>query len=131
MSIAARRLRLIAMLYAAAALLGLVAVGFLVFAAYILASARWGNVAAAVGFGAAFAVLSLATVVTLRIWARQRARRLRQRQRANADMVAGKVVLTLLPALLARPGGVRALALPFMALAGYAIYQENFQSGDN
>ncbi|MCT7377428.1 hypothetical protein [Chelativorans salis] len=119
--IAVKRLRLAAVFYAVAALLGLVSAGFLVFAAYIVASARWGNVTAAVGFGVAFAVLSLAVILTLRILARRRTRRLRQQQKANADMIAGNVVLNLLPTLMARPGGVAAFALPFMVLAGYAL----------
>lgn len=130
MSTAVRRIRLVVLFYATAALLALMAAGFFIAAGYIAASARWGSMGAALVLGAAFAALSLVVVLTLKIWTRMRMRRLHQRRKVEADMIAGSAALALLSAFLARPIGIRSLALPFIALAGYAIYRENSKPDD-
>lgn len=121
----ARRLKVASALYALAAGLALFGFGFLVLAGFITASQRWGVVEAALGFGIAFSAMAAVVLLGLKIWRRVQLRRARRRRVSDAGMLAGTAALTLLPSLISRTGGLGALALPILAVAGYAIYREN------
>ncbi|MCR4267069.1 hypothetical protein [Nitratireductor sp. ZSWI3] len=125
-----KRLRVSAALYLLAAVLGLFGIGFLVFAAFVVAVDRWGVVTAALGFGIAFLAAAGIVIASLRIWSRVEARRARRRRMSDAGVLAGTAALTLLPTLLARSGGLGTLLLPLLAAAGYAIYRENARTED-
>lgn len=125
MSGAVRRWRIVTGLYALAALLALFGASFLLLAAFVSAAARWGVTDAALGFGIGFLVLAGLVVAGLKIWSGIQARRARRRRVSDAGILAGTAALTLLPSLLARSGGLGAIILPLVAVAGYAIYREN------
>ncbi|WP_367717365.1 hypothetical protein AB2N04_04590 [Nitratireductor sp. GISD-1A_MAKvit] len=127
----ARRLKFASAFCALAAGLALFGFGFLVLAGYIAASQRWGAVEAALGFGVAFSAMGAVVLLGLSVWRRIQLRRARRRRASDAGMLAGTAALTLLPALISRTGGLGALALPVLAVAGYAIYRENAGTGED
>lgn len=125
---ALRQAKFAAIAYGLAALAALCGIGFLIGALYIWASARYGALEAALGFGAGFLVIAGGIVLAFRFGAGSRARR-RKRQR-KADMAAlgasaALAALPVIPALLRTRGGAGLLAGPAIALLAYAIYREN------
>lgn len=120
-----RRMRIATALYALAAFLGLFGFGFLVLAGFIAASRHWGVIEAALGFGIAFMAMAMVVLVSLKVWSRIQARRARRRRVSDAGVLAGTAALTLLPSLLSRTGRLGTIALPVLAVLGYAIYREN------
>ncbi len=122
---ALKRARLAAILYSLAALSGLCGVGFLVGAAYIWTARRHGFVEAAFGFGIGFLVLAGLLVLAFRLGAGTRRRRREKRLKADMTAIGISTALALLPALARGRGGLGVLLSPVVALAAYAIYQEN------
>lgn len=120
-----KRMKVATGFYALAALLGLFGLGFLVLAGFIAASRQWGVIEASLGFGIAFMVMAIIVLVGLKVWSRIQARRARRRRVADAGVLAGTAALTLLPSVLARTGRLGTVALPVLAVLGYAIYREN------
>ncbi|QZZ37335.1 hypothetical protein KW403_06205 [Nitratireductor kimnyeongensis] len=118
--------------YALAALLGLFGLGFLVLAGFIAASREWGVLEASLGFGIAFVAMALVVLVSLKVWTRIQVRRARRRRVSDAGVLAGTAALTLLPSVLSRTGRLGTIALPVLAVLGYAIFRENSgQDPDN
>ncbi|RTM02628.1 MAG: hypothetical protein EKK31_19745 [Hyphomicrobiales bacterium] len=122
---ALQRARMTAVLYGLAAVLALCGVGFLIGAGYIWVAARFGPLAASLGFGIGFLVIAGLILVIHKLAASARARR-RARAR-QADMTAMGIAagLTLLPALLRSKAGLGAVVAPALAVVAYAIYREN------
>jgi ABC-type transport system involved in multi-copper enzyme maturation permease subunit len=127
---AIRRARMAAIVYLFAAAAGLCGVGFLIGAAFIWTAGRYGSMAAALGFGIGFLIVSGIVLLVFRLSAGRR--RVNQAKRRKADMTAIGVTtaLALLPTLLRGKGGLAALVTPIVAAAAYAIYQENKKPGD-
>ncbi|MGB3537595.1 MAG: hypothetical protein WBA42_05510 [Mesorhizobium sp.] len=127
---AIRRARMAAIVYLFAGAAGLCGVGFLIGAAFIWTAGRYGSMAAALGFGIGFLIVSGIVLLVFRLSAGRR--RVNQAKRRKADMTAIGVTtaLALLPTLLRGKGGLAALVTPIVAAAAYAIYQENKKPGD-
>jgi len=117
-----RRIKTAVVFYGVAGLLGLLAVIFLVLAAYLAAAARWGSIAAAVWFGVGLLVLSALVFIVYRITARSR-RRAAMGKRAESMMV-GASALAMLPSLMGRKRGWLGALTVLAGLAGYAAYTE-------
>ncbi len=111
--------------YLLAGIMALCGFWFMLLAGYIFAARHYGDLAAALGIGAAFLVLAVALLLYHRIRARVRARRVRERRAREAKSVANTAMLALLPVLLSRRGGLASMLLPALGAAGYAIYREN------
>ncbi|MFC5586434.1 hypothetical protein ACFPOD_15065 [Nitratireductor kimnyeongensis] len=127
-----KRMKVATGFYALAALLGLFGLGFLVLAGFIAASREWGVLEASLGFGIAFVAMALVVLVSLKVWTRIQVRRARRRRVSDAGVLAGTAALTLLPSVLSRTGRLGTIALPVLAVLGYAIFRENSgQDPDN
>lgn len=116
-----------AIAYGLAALLVLVAVGFGIGAAYIVAADRWGDWQAALGFGGAALLVAVVILMVHRIASGVRARRVQQRRKIETRTVAATAAVALLPLLLRRGGGIGigGLLLPLAGLAAFQIFREN------
>ncbi|RWO42222.1 MAG: hypothetical protein EOS12_19885 [Mesorhizobium sp.] len=123
----ARTAAIVYVIAMAAALCGLV---FLVGAAYIWTAMRYGQLAAALGFGVGFLVLAGLILLIYRISAGSRARRRAQRRNADMKAIGITAALAVLPSLLKGKGGLGVILGPAVALAAYAIYRENVKSDD-
>ncbi|MER8629386.1 hypothetical protein NKH55_06330 [Mesorhizobium opportunistum] len=137
---ALRRARTAAIVYALAALAALCGLGFLVGAAYIWAAARYGSLAAALGFGVGFLVVASLVLLIHRLMSGARARREAKRRKTDMKAIGVTAALALLPTLLKGTGGLKRGGLkgkgglgiilgPAVALAAYAIYRENSKPG--
>lgn len=122
-SFAVQRLRRVVVSYAIAAIGLGVGAGFFVAAAYMAAANRWGDIEAALVFGAGFVLLSIVALLVHRIASSAKARRQAARRSADMKTLAGAAAIGLLPVLM-RSGRAGLLA-PLLAVAGYAIYNEN------
>ncbi|MER8752047.1 hypothetical protein NKH57_22710 [Mesorhizobium sp. M1050] len=127
---AGRRARRAAIVYGLALTAALCGLGFLVGAAYIWAATRYGSLAAALGFGAAFLVLAGLILLIYQLSAGSRARRRAQRRNADMKAVGIAAALAVLPTLLKGKGGLGVILGPAVALAAYAIYRENVKPDD-
>ncbi|MER9135399.1 hypothetical protein NKI20_03685 [Mesorhizobium sp. M0830] len=127
---AVRRARTAAIVYGLALTAALCGLGFLVGAAYIWAATRYGSLAAALGFGAAFLVLAGLILLIYQLSAGSRARRRAQRRNADMKAVGIAAALAVLPTLLKGKGGLGVILGPAVALAAYAIYRENVKPDD-
>lgn len=127
--LAVRRARRAAVAYLLAGLAALCGVGFLVGAGYIWASARYGALEAALGFGAGFVFIALVIVLVHKLTSRSRVRQDVQRRKAEMTTLGVATALAVLPTLLRGKAGVGAVVAPLAALAAYAIYRENSKSG--
>ncbi|ESY70280.1 MULTISPECIES: hypothetical protein [Mesorhizobium] len=131
---AVRRARTAAIVYALAALAALCGLGFLVGAAYIWAAARYGSLAAALGFGVGFLVVASLVLLIHRLMSGARARREAKRRKTDMKAIGVTAALALLPTLL-KGGGLKGkgslgiILGPAVALAAYAIYRENSKPG--
>lgn len=122
---ALRRARTAAIVYGLATVLALCGLGFLVGAGYIWAAARYGAMAAALGFGIGFLAISGLVLTIHWLSAGARARRRARRRSADIKAIGITAALALLPTLLKGKGGLGVLLGPAIALAAYAIYREN------
>ncbi|ESY75355.1 hypothetical protein NKJ90_18755 [Mesorhizobium sp. M0051] len=127
---AVRRARTAAIVYGLALTAALCGLGFLVGAAYIWAATRYGSLAAALGFGAAFLVLAGLILLIYQLSAGSRARRRAQRRNADMKAIGIAAALAVLPTLLKEKGGLGFILGPAVALAAYAIYRENVKPDD-
>ena len=130
-SAVARRARRSAVEYIIAGAAAAVGFGFLALAAYIYAARLYGELEAAIGFGAFFLAVSVALLIYHRVSARARARRARENMSREAMTVAGTLALTALPSLLSKRGVVAGMAIPVLSAIAYAIYRENAGAGDD
>jgi len=117
-----RRLKTAVIFYAAAGIAALLALVFLVVAAYLWAASRWDPTATALWFGIGLLLLSIAIYIAYRITARAR-RRAAMGKRAETMMV-GASALAMLPSLVGRRGRWTSLLVLLAGLAGYAAYTE-------
>ncbi|RWB72984.1 MAG: phage holin family protein [Mesorhizobium sp.] len=122
---ALQRARIAAILYGLAAIFALCGVGFLIGAAYIWLAARYGPLAASLGFGIGFLVFAGLIIVIHKLTASARAKRRARRRQADMTAVGVTAALALLPALARSKGGLAAIAAPALAVVAYAIYREN------
>ncbi|QKC81456.1 hypothetical protein [Mesorhizobium sp. NZP2077] len=127
---AIRRARTAAIVYALAALAAFCGLGFLVGAAYIWATARYGSFAAALGFGVGFLVIAGLVLLIHRLMSGARARRAARRRNADMKALGITAALAVLPTLLKGKGGLGVILGPAVALAAYAIYRENVKPDD-
>ncbi|RWE02284.1 phage holin family protein [Mesorhizobium sp.] len=126
---ALQRTRTTAILYGLAGIFALSGVGFLVGAAYIWLAARYGALAASLGFGIGFLVIAGLILAIHKLTAGRRARRQARRRKADMTAVGVTAALALLPALAKSKGGLGAVLAPALALVAYAIYRENVKPG--
>jgi hypothetical protein len=120
-----RRAKLAAIIYAIVLLLAALGLGFLILAGYLYAAAHYGTIEAAVGFGAAFLILSLFVLLVFKLTAGARARREAQRRKSELATVAAASALAILPALASRKSGLGLVLAPLLAAVGYQILKEN------
>ncbi|TPM37751.1 hypothetical protein [Mesorhizobium sp. B2-3-4] len=122
---ALRRARTAAIVYVLAALAALCGFGFLVGAAYIWTSARYGSQAASIGFGVGFLVIAGIVLLAHALMSGARVRREARRRKADMKAIGITAALAVLPTLLKGKGGLGVILGPAVALAAYAIYREN------
>jgi len=122
-----RRIKAAVVSYVVAGFLGLLAIIFLVLAAYLAAAERWGSIAAAIGFGLCLLVLSVVVFIAYRITARSR-RRAEMSRRAESMMV-GASALAVLPTLVGKKRNWLTAAIVLAGLASYAAYSELTRKG--
>lgn len=122
----ARRARRAAIDYAIAVLALLVGCGFLLAAAFIWASARWGAFEAALGFGVGFIALGVLTLLVHRFVVAGRARRRAEEENARQlRSVATAAAVATVPALVRQAGLFGLVAIPLAGLAAYAVWRES------
>lgn len=127
---AMRRARTAAIIYVLAMLAALCGLGFLVGAAYIWVAARYGSLAAALGFGAGFLIIAGLILLIHQLMSGARARREARRRNADMKMIGITAALAVLPALLKGKAGLGLILGPAAALVAYAIYRENVRPDD-
>ncbi|TPL87164.1 hypothetical protein [Mesorhizobium sp. B2-3-12] len=129
---AVRRARSAAIVYAIALLAAFCGLGFLVGAAYIWTAARYGSLAAAIGFGVGFLVIAGLVVLVHSVMSGAQVRREARRRKADMKAMGITAALAVLPTLLKGglkgKGGLGIILGPAVALAAYAIYRENVKS---
>ncbi|MBZ9997279.1 hypothetical protein [Mesorhizobium sp. BH1-1-4] len=129
---AVRRARSAAIVYAIALLAAFCGLGFLVGAAYIWTAARYGSLAAAIGFGLGFLVIAGLVVLVHSVMSGAQVRREARRRKADMKAIGITAALAVLPTLLKGglkgKGGLGIILGPAVALAAYAIYRENVKS---
>lgn len=122
---AMRRARLAAIVYVLAGAAALCGIGFLIAAAFIAAAARYGSIAAALGFGIGFLLLGMLILIVFLLSAGSRKAKREKRRKADMTAIGVTTALTVLPTLLRGKAGLGALLAPAIAAAAYAIYKEN------
>lgn len=122
---AMRRARLAAIVYVLAGAAVLCGIGFLIAAAFIAAAARYGSIAAALGFGIGFLLLGMVILIVFLLSAGSRKAKREKRRKADMTAIGVTTALTVLPTLLRGKAGLGALLAPAIAAAAYAIYKEN------
>ena len=127
---AMRRARTAAIIYVLAMLAALCGLGFLVGAAYLWVAARYGSLAAALGFGAGFLIIAGLILLIHQLMSGARARREARRRNADMKMIGITAALAVLPALLKGKAGLGLILGPAAALEAYAIYRENVKPDD-
>ncbi len=127
---AIRRARLAAIVYLLAGTVGLCGVGFLIAAAFIAAANHYGSMAAALGFGIGFLILSVLILLIYLLSAGSRKAEQAKRRKMDMTAVGVTTALAMLPTLLRGKGGLSVLVAPAIAAAAYAIYRENVKPDD-
>ena len=118
--------------YAIAGTCFLIGLVFLVAAGFVFAVERYGAIQACLGFGAGFIVLALLALALHKIRSRLAARRFaREAKATQLKTLAGATAIALLPALMKGRGGLVGGMLPVLAMAAYAIYNENAPRRDD
>lgn len=101
----------------------LIAIVFLLVAAYVALSATMGPMIAALTMAGGALLLALLIFLVSKIGARERKRReLERRRRTEAGAVVTTAAVTALPALIRSPVGKR-LGLPLVILAAYLLFR--------
>lgn len=124
-----RQARKAAIAYALAGVAVLCGLGFLIAAAYIWASRRYGDIEAALGFGAGFLLLAGIVLLVHKLAARSRKRAAARLRSSEFATITTAATLAALPVLLRSKGGLGAMLVPVAAILAYAIYRENRPSG--
>ncbi len=122
---AVSRVKRAAIAYALAGLALLVAFGFLIAAGYAAAADRYGTINASLGFAGGFFLLAVIILVVHRIASGMRARTIARQRSKELTTLGAAAALAVLPTLLRGRGGLATLLAPVIAIAAYAIYQEN------
>lgn len=130
-SAAAKRARRSAVEYLVAGAAALIGFVFLLLAAYIYAARFYGELTAAIAFGAVFLVAAVGLLIYHRISARARARRARERLSNEAITLAATLGIAALPSLLSKKGVLAGIALPVLSAFAYSIYRENAGSTED
>ncbi len=120
--LALQRMKRAAAFYVIAALGLACGIGFFVGAAYIAAARRYGDVEAAIGFGFGFIAVAILVLLIHRFTSSRSARRVADRRSADTKTLAGAAAIAFLPILMRSRAG---LIAPLVAIAAYAIYNEN------
>lgn len=127
--LAVRRIRVAVIAYAIVAVFALCAAGFLIAAAFIYFSRRYGTLEAALGFGGGFALLAIIVLLVFRITAHARVKRRARRHRGELASIAAASALAMLPALIRGKGLLGLIGLPLATLLATQIYRENAPRG--
>jgi len=120
-----RQARKAAIAYALAGVAVLCGLGFLIAAAYIWAARRYGDIEAALGFGAGFLLLAGLVLLAHKLATRSRKRDAAKMRSSEITTIATAATLAALPVLLRSKSGLGALLTPVAAILAYAIYREN------
>lgn len=118
-----QRVKSAAIAYGIIAIATLLALAFLLLAAYLAAAARWGAIEAALWFGVGFLMVSAVAFAIYRLVARAQ-RRARRQQRMDTGLVAGASAMALLPTVLGKKAGGIGLLLVLASVAGLVAYRE-------
>jgi hypothetical protein len=123
---AAKRVRRAAIDYLIAGICLAIGVGFLIGAAFIFVSERYGPLYTSLGFAFIFIALAGVALVVHRIVSGMQAKRRAEEARAaQLKTLAGAAAFAILPTLLKGRGGIVEILTPILAMAAYAIYKEN------
>lgn len=123
---AAQRVRRAAIDYLIAGVCLAIGLGFLIAAAFIFVSERYGPLYTSLGFAFIFIALAGAALIVHRLVGRVQAKRRAEEARAaQLKTLAGAAAVAILPTLLKGRGGVLEILTPILAMAAYAIYKEN------
>ncbi len=123
--LAVQRARTAAIVYLLAGVAGVCGLIFLIVAAYLWAAVHIGPIGAALAFAGGFILLAVIVLVTHRVTAGMRARRIAERRKSDIKALGIAAGIAALPTLLRGKGGLGLLVGPAIALAAYAIYREN------
>ena len=123
--LAVRRAKQAAIAYLFAGLAMACGVGFLIGAAYIWTSERYGSLEAAVAFGGFFVLVSLVIVAAHKLRARSRARLISQKRSGDLKALGVAAAVAALPSLLRGKAGIGMLVAPALALGAYALYRRS------
>jgi hypothetical protein len=123
----ARRLRRAVILYLLAGTIGLIGIGFLIGAGYLVAVRRFGAIEAATGFGVVFLLIAILVVGVNALMDRRLARRAAGRRSVDMASIAAAAAVSLLPSLLRGKEGIAGIVWPMLAVLAYAIYRENVE----
>lgn len=127
---ATQRMRRAMIDYIVAAICLAIGAGFLIAAGYIFVAERYGALYTAIGFGLGFIAFAGAALIFHRVVSGIQARRRAEEARAaQVKTLAGILAVTALPALLKNKGGLLGVLGPILAMAAYAVYQENSGRG--
>ena len=108
---AARQARRTAIAYLLIGLAVLAGVGFLIAAAYIAASDRYGSISTALAFAGAFFVLALLILLIHGIASRARSRSIASKRSSELAKIGAAATLAVLPTLLRGKSGLRHCSL--------------------
>lgn len=126
----ARRAKAAAITYVLVAILAAIGLGFLIGAGYIAAARRFGDIGAALAFGAAFIAVAL-LILLVHAFTASRRTRLRERRSIDLAKILGAATVTAIPLLLRSRAGTGALLGPLLGLVAYAILRENRAGRDS
>ncbi|MVA96171.1 hypothetical protein GN330_02770 [Nitratireductor sp. CAU 1489] len=128
---AARRFRRAVIDFALAGAALLLGLGFLVAAAFIFVSERYGALYTTTAFGVGFIVLAGLILIVHRMIVGLRIRRRAEEKRAEqVKSFAVTAALAALPSIIRSRSLVGQIAIPLAAIAAYAIYRENLDDDD-
>ena len=128
---AARRFRRAVIDFALAGAALLLGLGFLIAAAFIFVSERYGALYTTAGFGVGFIVLAgLILIVHRMIVGLQMRRRAEEKRAEQVKSFAMTAALAALPSIIRSRSLVGQIAIPLAAIAAYAIYRENIDDDD-
>lgn len=124
-ALAVKRTRAAIIAYALIGVLVLLALGFLLAAAFIYLSRIYGTLETALGFGGGFLLLALFIWAGFKIGSRARAKRRARRHRGELTSLATAAAVAALPALVKGRSAASLVGLPLAALIATQIYREN------
>ncbi|MBX3597480.1 MAG: hypothetical protein KF874_07915 [Rhizobiaceae bacterium] len=123
--LALRRAKSAAMVYAFAAICLLCGIGFLLGAGYIVAAERFGSFRASLGFGGAFILIALLSLLIFKLTGPKRQRRRAAFRKTEVSAIATASGIALATNLLRSRSGIGLLLTPLVGLVAYQIIKEN------